>query len=372
MAPQVDLYAALKVAEQNDDKEAIVRYAILLATQLLKERLTLDSLRMLQRHDAVFLLADSKKLLSRIAVIILSELEDFTWSGEGGESFGGEGGQRTSVYAALRDCFCTLLTTNSSLNVIERSLFEKYLLISHYLTEKAILEAMIREQEGSGNGGGGGGKGGISNFRELHLKISVSLLRYTDVIRADKAFYEAGMAARGANRPEMAFVFLNHFLDLLDAIEEHDLNVDHSDFVGTDIPYEVPLPSAPYYDQEVVEGVKSWILQMSMDTELSQSLPMDPLREGEVYEASLINADGSQCLPCLVTGYPVIRHKAIEFKAGKYAANKEDWNRLLMLAKMSESSEENSAKESDQQLKAVLHFVGRLCGNATIVKFSFQ
>jgi hypothetical protein len=37
----------------------------------------------------------------------------------------------------------------------------------------------------------------LKTFNELkQAKISASLLRYSDVIPADKAFYEAGMAAR--------------------------------------------------------------------------------------------------------------------------------------------------------------------------------
>jgi intraflagellar transport protein 172 len=40
----------------------------------------------------------------------------------------------------------------------------------------------------------------------------------------------------------MAFVFLNRYLDLYDAIEEGSLDMlDHSDFAETDIPYEVNL-----------------------------------------------------------------------------------------------------------------------------------
>jgi hypothetical protein len=38
----------------------------------------------------------------------------------------------------------------------------------------------------------------------------------------------------------MAFVFLNRYLDLSEAIEEGSLNgLDNTDFVGTDIPFEV-------------------------------------------------------------------------------------------------------------------------------------
>ena len=41
----------------------------------------------------------------------------------------------------------------------------------------------------------------------------------------------------------MAFVFLNRYLDLVEAIEEGSLDMlDHSDFQDTDIPFEIPLP----------------------------------------------------------------------------------------------------------------------------------
>ena len=47
---------------------------------------------------------------------------------------------------------------------------------------------------------------------------------------------------RKAGWDNMAFVFLNRYLDLYDAIEEGSLDMlDHSDFAETDIPYEVNL-----------------------------------------------------------------------------------------------------------------------------------
>lgn len=342
---ELDLTQALKTAEQNNDKESIVRYSMLLASHLLKEHQAYDSLKVLTKHSSsTFILPDSKKLMSRIAVVILSEMENFDDSTS----------SSSQMYMLLRNSFQQILMQNSSLNQIERELFEKYLLISHYLTLKCLLEELANTYPQSP---------AIGSIRELHLKLSISMLRYTDVVRADKAFYEAGIVCRSSNRLDMAFVFLNHFLDLLDAIEEQNFNVDHSDFVNTDIPCEVPLPSKIMFDETTIEEIKSWVLQTSMDTEMSQSLPLDPMRDGEVYEASLINGDNTRCLPCLVTGYPVAaKHKMIEFESGKYVANKEDWNKLLMIAKVLD----------DQKLRELLQFIGTLCGNMNIVKFSFQ
>jgi intraflagellar transport protein 172 len=62
-----------------------------------------------------------------------------------------------------------------------------------------------------------------------------------------QAFYEAGMACRSLGWENMAFVFLNRFLDLCEAIEERSLDLlDNTDFVHTDIPFEIPLPETPY------------------------------------------------------------------------------------------------------------------------------
>jgi len=45
----------------------------------------------------------------------------------------------------------------------------------------------------------------------------------------------------------MAFVFLNRYLDLVEAIEEGSLeSLDNADFQDTDIPLEIPLPEKPY------------------------------------------------------------------------------------------------------------------------------
>ena len=328
-----DFRQSLKMAEQNGDKESIVRYTLLLATQMVRDKSPVEALMIMNKNNSVFVMPDSKKIVTRIA----SDLFSFETNAE----------IDVQTWKLLRDTMFQVMGSSGSNSEVE--IIEKFLLVSHLFYLKTTLQSMKNQ----------------SNAVELHSRITTSLLRYTDIVRVDKAFYEAGLVAKNNGRLEMAFVFWNHFLDLVEAIEEGEVNVDHSDFAGTDIPYEVPLPSQPFCadsQPNIVEEVKSWILQTSMDSNVSQSLPLDAFREGDVYEASLINGDSTRSLACLVTGYPVIRHKMLEFKPGKYAVNKDDWNKLLMLTKVSQSDE----------LKDVLHFVGKLCGNATIARFSFQ
>lgn len=103
---------------------------------------------------------------------------------------------------------------------------------------------------------------------------------------------------------------------------------------------------------------------LSMDNRLEQVLPRD---ERNSYEASLVAAGtGLRSLPCVLTGstrtrtqthtracthtggslfsssrllflvppgYPVLRNK-VEFSTAGRAANKEDWNKFLMAAKV--------------------------------------
>ena len=69
----------------------------------------------------------------------------------------------------------------------------------------------------------------------------------------------------------LAFVCWNHFLDLCEAIEEGSLDtIDHSDFAGTDVPFEVPLPPRPSVDATDTESAKEWVLAVSMDQSVEQ------------------------------------------------------------------------------------------------------
>ncbi|KAF7494559.1 Intraflagellar transport protein -like protein [Sarcoptes scabiei] len=348
---QVELIKALKEAEKNSDKESIVLYSIILSGQLLKDHQVFDSLRILAKHSSiVFERIDSKKILPRIAAIILADDENES------DGLSDDARDNASInyledqlqkFSLLRDCLQQFLSINRmTLNRMEKDSFEKFLLIAHYLVIKCTLEKIMQNELDSPI---------IGSVKELHLKLTISLLRYTDIIRADYAFLDAGRACRSANRFQMAFVFFNHFLDLIDAVDEQDYAVDHSDFIGTDIPTEVPLPKRIIFSNLLIEEIRSWVLQISIDTQISQSLP---LRDGQVYEASLLNADQTRCLPCLVTGYPLTASdQSIEFVKGKYAVNKEDWNKLLMITKIS----------NEANLRLILRFLNSLSDDGNIL-----
>ncbi|XP_061785815.1 intraflagellar transport protein 172 homolog [Nerophis lumbriciformis] len=248
------------------------------------------------------------------------------------------------TWADLRNVLlqlCENLSKSAGENSAAHEDFEQMLLISHYYAARAATT-------------------GIEELTSISAKLCVSLLRHTDLVPADRAFYEAGLACRAAGWENMAFIFLNHFLDVCDAIAEGTLDsLDHTDFSDTDIPFEVPLPTKPCVAEPQREEIRNWVLTVAVYGRLEQVLPRD---ERNSYEASLVDANsGLRSLACVLTGYPVLRNK-IDFSSPGKAANKEDWNKFLMATKTSHSPE----------CQDVLKFISQWCGGLPASGFSFH
>ncbi|XP_012058709.1 PREDICTED: intraflagellar transport protein 172 homolog [Atta cephalotes] len=206
-------------------------------------------------------------------------------------------------------------------------------------------------------------KHGCRSFPALSdvvVKTSVSLLRYTDILHADKCYYEAGMAARTAGLLSEAFVFLNHFLDLEECIEEEgDGNVlDVDDLRVTDFPLEVPLPEKLGIATDQREEAREWVLAVSMDQKIEQGLPVD---QRGVYVGSLTSPinSGAPLQQCVITGYPM-RGPVVRFEETNRVADRDDWTKLI-----------NTARQAppDSPLNDILVFLQDWCGTAP--KYSF-
>ncbi|WKY15558.1 hypothetical protein Q1695_000775 [Nippostrongylus brasiliensis] len=194
-------------------------------------------------------------------------------------------------------------------NSESRHIFERYVHALHLMTIRCALEELQTD-----------------DFVKLRLQQSISLLRYSDLIPADRVFYQAGIAAKdyGGNYASLAFLLLNHYLDLVDAIDEGDASlVDYSPFAGTDIPSEVPLPESPWVESAIHEEVKEWVLATSVDDEASRELPLD---SRGLFEAT-IEANGQKWPECVITGYPITKNRV---ELGDLSADKDDLNRFLI------------------------------------------
>lgn len=306
------------------------KYVALYATHLIKEEEPLKALQLYVQHGAPPN-PQNFNIYKRLFLDMIS-LPDT----DGADSY--------RMWADLRSFLlqlCENMSRSAEANSPAHQDFEEMLLIAHYYATRSAAR-------------------GVEQLSGVTARLSVSLLRHTELIPADKAFYEAGLACRAVGLENMAFIFLNHFLDLCDAIDEGTLDaLDFSDFLDTDIPFEVPVPSKLCVTEAQREQIRDWVLMLSMDNRLEQVLPRD---ERNSYEASLVAAGtGLRSLPCVLTGYPVLRNK-VEFSAAGRAANKEDWNKFLMAAKTTHSPE----------CQDVLSFIYQWCGNPPASGFSFH
>jgi intraflagellar transport protein 172 len=119
---------------------------------------------------------------------------------------------------------------------------------------------------------------------EMAAKCSITLLKYTDIIAADKAFYQAGIAARDVENINLAFMLLNRchmstclflivtqltficgccrYVDITEAIDTHDSSLMESgDFADADaIPLTASIPLSHYIEDEVEYTAKAMLV----------------------------------------------------------------------------------------------------------------
>jgi intraflagellar transport protein 172 len=255
---------------QQQGSNVLNKYVAMYATHCLKSERPVDALQIFVKHGSPPS-PQNFNIYKRLA------LDLFSFSSP-----------PYKVWAELRDMLFTLteaIAQTPAADTAAAQEFETYLLISHYYAIRSACH-------------------GKKSLESIAVKITISLLRYSDIIPVDKAFYEAGIAAKTGGKDNMAFVFLNRFLDLCDAIEEGSLDsMDNSDLMDTDIPFEVPLPEQLFIDEDKREEIKEWVLAVSVDQQVEQSLSLD---ERRTYEASLIDAQTKvRSLPCVISGFLV-------------------------------------------------------------------
>lgn len=311
----------IELAQKRSNKEEEAKYALMLSAKHLSMSNYTKALNVINRFNVLLVLPETRKLVLRISSKLFAmddispDNADITWK-------------------LLRDTLFNVFTAKTADDRSASEELERHLIVAHYLCLKSCLSAQLGATSGSTV------SSIASSLAELNLKLSIALLRYSDLVRVDYLFCEAGELCRQANRTSLAFIFLNHFLDLVDAIDEQDANlVDYGNLEHTDIPSEVPLPRTvflfqgdPAAGEKRIEQIKSWILEKSMDN--NEISAINGGANQSVYEASLLREDGGRAQPCLVTAYPVLESERFELKPGKYAANSSDWNQLIMIIKV--------------------------------------
>ena len=188
---------------------------------------------------------------------------------------------------------CANLKFQGSSNSTVCKEFNKFAIISH-------LELMRSECKSLG-------------LHNCYRKICVSLLRYTKEIRVDKAFLDAGLACRDAKEHNMAFIILNRYLDLADAIDDTDNAMalqQSQDFENTDIPspFETPLPNTNYLPIDQRTELKDWISKIHTQKRGISQLTTRKCTQcdAQIYEATLSCPMCKKTWePCIASGYPL-------------------------------------------------------------------
>lgn len=242
-----------------------------------------------------------------------------------------------NIYKQTAYCILNNPNENVNLNISLRNMLynvlknqynenmEQLLFISHLMLIKNVLA-------------------GIPSALDLLTNTCISLLRYTDIITSDKAYYDAGYYCQQTNRDSEAFVFWNHYLDICDAIEDNNTdNLEHTDLIHTDFPQDITLPTKLSMSQEQHEQVKNWVLAVSVDRNrnATQGLPTDS-RGVYIGSLSSLNEETTEtCVPCIITGWPIInpesfstKFSVIQFTNKKYA-DKENYKNFTNLSKLS-------------------------------------
>lgn len=316
----------ISTAAQHGNNKLLHKYVAQYAARLLKDGTPVKALNLYVEHGAPP--AQQNFNIYRKIAIDLFQARDMNSA------------EAYQTWSDLRNVLNEIVESLSQMGGEDTANLKNLLWIAHYYaTRSAAL--------------------GHKSLDTLAAKLSISLLRHTDFIPADKAFWEAGQACRQIGWESMGFVFLNRYLDLVEAIEDGSLDtLDHSSFQNTDIPFEIPLPERLYVGEKDHEEVKEWVLAVSLDQRVSHELPLD---DRDTYEGSLISVNGKQYPPCIISGYPVFKN-AMEFKREGYYANKDEWNKFLMATKVSHSA----------PCQDVLKFVGTWAGATSTPSFNFQ
>jgi len=157
-------------------------------------------------------------------------------------------------------------------------------------------------------------------------KCSITLLKYPDIVVPDKAFYQAGVACREQGNINLAFLLLNRYVDLTEAIDTNDSSfMDNADFQDADaIPLNSPLPHSHYLeDEDMREDVRTWVLSVVTDSNIEQKIPNREKTRNTLYDGLFV----SDRPTCIVSGYPVYSTDMLEINNS--VANRKEWNALV-------------------------------------------
>eukprot|EP00924_Labyrinthula_sp_SR-Ha-C_P016582 snap_masked-scaffold_6-processed-gene-8.30-mRNA-1 protein AED:0.46 eAED:0.46 QI:0/-1/0/1/-1/1/1/0/1777 len=113
-----------------------------------------------------------------------------------------------------------------------------------------------------------------NSLKDLSCYLSIFFLYFTHLIPADYVYFVAGTECRCNNLNGKAFVLLNKFIDICEAIADQDESVleENTDTVDTDLPQDLfpnGLPKTAVIEEDIQEEIREYVLGSAMQTELN-------------------------------------------------------------------------------------------------------
>jgi intraflagellar transport protein 172 len=184
-----------------------------------------------------------------------------------------------SIYAAMLESFLKILPVRFDYSTLADQVLKFAKALRGGPTEGLERLAVITHMYNMGD------RCKKTGLFDLWGKVMLHQCRNIDIIPADKAFYDAGMAAKRCAKEDTkgqyswssyAFVYLNRFLDINEMMEDPEADptmMDNGDFVGSEIPIDFPIPKKHAIPNEKLEEVRQWVLTASLDQTIEQKLP---------------------------------------------------------------------------------------------------
>lgn len=153
-----------------------------------------------------------------------------------------------------------------------------------------------------------------NNMKELNSAISISLVRFINLTNVDKPFLDAGQALREVGDDIQAFVFLNRYLDLFQAINDPETNPLESseEFESSDIPpaEKLCLPKQNLISDNQMKEIRDWLLALSIKRGKELTLPRRKCEgcQQSIYLNSINcpHCDKNEQI-CHLTGLPILK-----------------------------------------------------------------
>lgn len=286
-------------AKENLSNATVGKYVIMCVEELLKKN-TIEDV-----NEAVRLLSTKPNPTTDSALTTYRKLVQSVL-GRTNEQIKNE--KNDKIVELLRDVLFNIVYKKSS-NADKKFLNEVYemLMATHYVTMMTLTKSC--------------------GLTELYAKTCITQLKYPQYIPSDKAFYQAGMACREAKNINLAFLLLNRYVDISEAIDAEDVSLlDGSDLMDADgIPPQDYLPSKHFLESEDDrEDVRTWVLSVVTDSSIEQRLPPRESTRNTLYEG-LFYTDKQPL--CVVTGFPI--HPSDLLEVNNSTANRRDWNNIV-------------------------------------------